>query len=347
MTDATHELRASWKRFLDGYAPLRGALYRYCRHLTRSPWDAEDLAQETLARAFVTLAQLGAEPPNVQAWLFRVASNLWIDQMRRAGRPFGSLGHGPEAQVSADPQEVREAAGTLIARLSPQERAALVLKDVFDYSLEEIAEVLVTTPGAIKAALHRGRGRLQAEGEAAEARETVVAAPARAAVLDAFCAAFNARDLDRVTALLTETAVVEVVGASTHYGREAARRTVLPGMMFGSERMATSAETGIGLEPQYVRNVLPVPARLEVVRHRGEDLILSWYAHGQGHGDAGQGGAQDGGVVEAVRAVNRLEVSEDGSEITRLANYFFNPEFIAELCEELAVPYRINGHTYC
>jgi RNA polymerase sigma-70 factor (ECF subfamily) len=346
MTDATPELRASWKRFLDGYAPLRGGLYRYCRHLTRSPWDAEDLAQETLARAFVTLAQLGAEPPNVQAWLFRVASNLWIDQLRRAGRPFGSLEREPEAQASADPQELREAAGTLIARLPPQERAALVLKDVFDYSLEEIAEVLVTTPGAIKAALHRGRGRLQAEGEAAEAREareTVVATPARAAVLDAFCAAFNARDLARVTALLTETAVVEVVGASTHYGREAARRTVLPGMMFGSERMATSAETGIGLEPQYVQNVLPVPSRLEVVRHRGEDLILSWYAHAQGHGDAGQGGD----VVQAVRAVNRLEVSEDGSEITRLANYFFNPEFIAEVCEELGVPYRINGYIYC
>ena len=346
MTHATHELRASWKRFLDGYAPLRGALYRYCRHLTRSPWDAEDLAQETLARAFVTLAQMGAEPPNVQAWLFRVASNLWIDQMRRARRPLGSREPEAEAQASTDPQEVREAAGTLIARLSPQERAALVLKDVFDYAIEEIAEVLVTTPGAIKAALHRGRERLRAEGDAAEvreARETMGAPPARPAVLDAFCAAFNARDLDRVTALLTETAVVEVVGASTHYGREAARRTVLPGMMFGSERMATSAETGIGLEPQYVQNVLPVAARLEVVRHRGEDLILSWYAHARGRGDAGE----DGGVLQAVRAVNRVEVSEDGREITRLANYFFTPEFIAEVCEELGVPYRINGHTYC
>jgi RNA polymerase sigma-70 factor (ECF subfamily) len=346
MTDATHELRASWKRFLDGYAPLRGALYRYCRHLTRSPWDAEDLAQETLARAFVTLAQLGAEPPNVQAWLFRVASNLWIDQMRRAGRRSGSLGREPEAPAGADPRAVREAAGTLIARLSPQERAALVLKDVFDYSLEEIAEVLVTTPGAIKAALHRGRGRLHAEGEAAEAREAheaIDVTPPRAAVLDAFCAAFNARDLAGVTALLTETAVVEVVGASTHYGRAAARRTVLPGMMFGSERMATSAETGIGLEPQYVQNVLAVPARVQVVRHRGEDLILCWYAHAQGQGDTGE----EGGVVEAVRAVNRLQVSEDGREITRLANYFFNPEFIAEVCEELGLPYRINGYTYC
>ena len=342
MTDATPELRASWKRFLEGYAPLRGALYRYCRHLTRSPWDAEDLAQETLARAFVTLAQMGAEPPNVQAWLFRVASNLWIDQMRRAHRPLGPLEGEPEAPASADPRAVREAAGTLLARLSPQERAALVLKDVFDYALEEIAEVLMTTPGAIKAALHRGRERLRAEGEAAEARETVGAAPARAPVLDAFCAAFNARDLAAVTALLTETAVVEVVGATTQYGREAARRTVLPGMMFGFERMGTFAETCRGIEPQYRQNALPVPARVALVRHRGEDLVLSWYAHARGDG----AGDDDGGVLEAVRAVNRLEVSEDGTEITRLANYFYNPEFIAEVCQELGVPYRINGYSY-
>jgi RNA polymerase sigma-70 factor (ECF subfamily) len=218
----------------------------------------------------------------------------------------------------------------------------LVLKDVFDYSIEEIAETLVTTAGAIKAALHRGRERLQAEGDAAEARETASTTPDRAAVLDAFCAAFNARDLAAVTALLAETAAVQVVGATTQYGREAARRTVLPGMMFGSERMATAAETGIGLEPQYVQNALPVPPRVEVVRHRGEDLVLSSYAHAESGGGGG-GGA----VVEAVRAVNRLEVSEDGTEIIRLANYFYNPEFIAEVCEELGVPYRINGYTYC
>jgi hypothetical protein len=50
----------SWRRFLETYEPLRPALYRYCRYLTRSPWDAEDLAQDVLARAFATLGQLRA-----------------------------------------------------------------------------------------------------------------------------------------------------------------------------------------------------------------------------------------------------------------------------------------------
>lgn len=49
------ELEASWHRFLDLYEPLRPELYRYCRHLTRSPWDADDLVQDALFRSFAKL----------------------------------------------------------------------------------------------------------------------------------------------------------------------------------------------------------------------------------------------------------------------------------------------------
>src|SRR5262245_17835002 len=151
-------VRGSWHRFLDSYEPLRPELYRYCRHLTRSPWDAEDLAQDALTRAFVTLGQLGAAPPNPRAWLFRVASDLWIDQMRRR-HPEVPL--PPElAESGRDPMAAREAAGALLGQLSPQERAAVVLKDVFELSLEEVAETLSTTTGTVKTALHRARGKL-------------------------------------------------------------------------------------------------------------------------------------------------------------------------------------------
>ena len=76
-------VRGSWHRFLDTYEPLRPDLYRYCRHLTRSPWDAEDLSQDAMTRAFVTLGQMGEPPANPRAWLFRVASNLWIDEVQQ------------------------------------------------------------------------------------------------------------------------------------------------------------------------------------------------------------------------------------------------------------------------
>jgi RNA polymerase sigma factor (sigma-70 family) len=82
-------VRGSWQQFLEAFESLRPELYRYCRHLTSSPWDAEDLAQDVLTRAFVTLGKLGAAPPNPRAWLFRVATNAWIDQQRWPRGPIG------------------------------------------------------------------------------------------------------------------------------------------------------------------------------------------------------------------------------------------------------------------
>ena len=247
-------VRGSWHRFLDTYEPLRSELYRYCRHLTRSPWDAEDLAQDALTRAFVTLGQLGDAPPNPRAWLFRVASNLWIDQLRRRHRE-APLQAEAAAAGSGDPMAAREAAGTLLSQLSPQERAAVVLKDVFELSLEEVAEVLSTTAGAVKAALQRGRGKL------VEPQPPAARMPEPGA-LAAFCAAFNAGDLDRLTALLLDSSVVEVVGATTQYGPEAARRTVLHGMLFGSQRMATADRNG-GIDARFMQGVLPSAPRVE------------------------------------------------------------------------------------
>jgi RNA polymerase sigma-70 factor (ECF subfamily) len=188
------QVQRPWRRFLEEYEPLRGDLYRYCRLLTRSPWDAEDLAQDVLARAFVTLGGAAEAPANPRAWMFRVASNHWLNQVKR---PRETSAAAPEASVEPDLRGPREAAGSLVARLAPQERAAVVLKDVFDFSLEEIAEALSTSVGAVKAALHRGRGKLVEPNEER-------AEPAHPAVLDAFCAAFNARDIDGLTALLLD-----------------------------------------------------------------------------------------------------------------------------------------------
>jgi RNA polymerase sigma-70 factor (ECF subfamily) len=134
-------VKASWRRFLDTYEPLRPDLYRYCRHLTRSPWDAEDIVQETMARAFVSLGIMTEPPHNPRAWLFRVASNLWLNRMRQTRELPATFGvEVPEPRTSVEPRATGEAAGTLIAQLSPQERAAVVLKDAFGLSLEEIAE---------------------------------------------------------------------------------------------------------------------------------------------------------------------------------------------------------------
>lgn len=319
----TTPVREPWHRFLEEVEGLRPELYRYCRYLTRSPWDAEDLVQDTLARAFVSLGCTFQELASPKAWLFRVASNQWMNQMRRHRELLdddllarrAALAAG--AAELADARLTREAAGTLVALLAPQERAAVVLKDVFDFSLEEIAEALSTTPGAIKAALHRGRGKL-AEPPA-EAK-----APPPPAVLDAFVAAFNARDLDRLTSLLLESAVVEFPGLNIQYGAETARNTSFKGVLFGDPSGDRS-----GIAPAYRAGIVGKPPRLELRVHRGEPLLLGWFQH------------QDG---EAVRAISRATV--EGDRITYLRQYIHQPDVLAEICGELGVPFRSSGYRF-
>ncbi len=313
------EVRSSWQHFLDTFEPLRPDLYRYCRHLTHSPWDAEDLAQDIMARAFVTLGTLFGDLPNPRAWLFRVASNLWIDRMRHSR--FELLVEPPlETAEEPSARAAREAAGTLFVRLSPQERTAVVLKDVFDFSLEEIAEVLATSPGAVKAALHRGRGRL------ATSEQTLTRAPAPG-VLDAFCAAFNARDLEGLTALLRDSSVVEIVGSVTEYGVDAPKdpRT---GSFAGTLSPITVDERG-GVASEFLDGYIEAIPRCEVRPYRGSHILLFWYDHEFG---------------PAVRTI--MTVETDADSVLRLRNYFFTPEVIAEVCDELGVVHRVNGYRY-
>jgi RNA polymerase sigma-70 factor, ECF subfamily len=299
--DIDTSMKESWRRFLDTYEPLRPDLYRYCRHLTRSPWDAEDMAQDTMARAFVTLACMSEPPPHPRAWLFRVASNLWINRLRRAREVPTADVPDLEATAPEQPRAAREAAGTLISQLSPQERAAVVLKDVFELSLEEIAEALSTTVGAIKAALHSGRSKLAVP----EPKEPEPVAPA---VLDAFCDAFNAGDLERLTALLLDTTTMEFPGLMVEYGKQAVREGSLRSTLFGC------AEGG---------HVPPVAPRCEVRTHRGESILLWWWG-------------------EEVHAIVRAEVQAD--RIAALRDYHHAPDVITEVCRELGVRFCTHGY---
>ena len=79
-------LRASWHHYLDQLQPLRPQLHAYCRRLTRDLWDAEDLVQESLLKAFGLLGRIDSPIRNPRAYLLRIATNLWIDTLRRRDR---------------------------------------------------------------------------------------------------------------------------------------------------------------------------------------------------------------------------------------------------------------------
>src|SRR6185295_7110602 len=102
------ELRGAWHRFVDALIPHRPALHGYCRRLTRNLWDAEDLAQDTLLRAFGRWGVSYPEIRDPRAYLFRTATNVWIDELRRretearaVERSDGSADPAPAASALA------------------------------------------------------------------------------------------------------------------------------------------------------------------------------------------------------------------------------------------------------
>ncbi|WP_159026538.1 sigma-70 family RNA polymerase sigma factor [Streptomyces vietnamensis] len=297
--------QAARREFLVALEPLRGELFGYCRRLTGSMWDAEDLVQETLTRALTRAAQSHQQVERPMAWLVRIATNAYLDQVRR---PAPLLVEPTEraAPALADPAEVRDALAEMTTLLAPQERAAVVLKDIFDLPLKEIAAMLSTTEGAVKAALHRGRGRLTNPDRAtALARR---AAPDRD-TLDALATAFTAYDLDRLAKLFVEDAVSDVIGMAHEVGRD----QIAAGSLHHTLHLETS-----------------VRWRAEVRELDGEPLVLMWAT------------PTDSDGPEAVEDVLRAETADEG--ITRLHWYYFCPDVLAEVGDRLGVPYRTHGH---
>ena len=102
---------------------------------------------------------------------------------------------------------------------------------------------------------------------------------------------------------MLDKAAIEVVGVHAEYGPEAARKGVFQGMLYGSKRLA---EGRTGIDPRFKQGALPSSPRAELRAHRGEWLVLLWYAHDDG---------------EAVRGLVRVET--EGDRLSRVQNYFF------------------------
>ena len=181
--------------------------------MTGSVLDGEDVVQETLAHAFFKLETLEDEL-RLEAWLFRIAHNRSIDFLRKRRViqvPFeeehGGV-HEPEDRVEAG-QEVGLAITTLVTHLPPMERACVILKDVLDYSLKDVAEIVDSTVGGVKAALHRGREKLRA---APPARRPVSLESFENMLLQEYVDRFNRQDWDGVLDLVRSDARLELVG---------------------------------------------------------------------------------------------------------------------------------------
>jgi RNA polymerase sigma-70 factor (ECF subfamily) len=221
---------ARYLAFLAALAELRPSLHRYCARMTGSVADGEDVVQEALFHAYRRLDTYDEARP-LGPWLFRIAHNRCVDFLRQRG-----VREDAEAAADADPAvwpddppgpALGRAVEHLVLGLPPMERACVLLKDVLDHSLDEIADLVGSTVGGVKAALHRGRAKLAALGRPAP--RAAIPSPAHdAGVLAQYVERFNRRDWDGLRELVRADARVRVadrftgpVADSGYFGRYA------------------------------------------------------------------------------------------------------------------------------
>lgn len=158
----------------DAFAELvysyQDSVYNLCYRMLSERTEAEDAAQETFLKAYLNLQRYDPSR-SFKTWLLSIASNHCIDRLRRRRMVWLSIDEPlpPNVTLSSDEPQPEEtmiftqrsaAVQELIDSLSPDYRAAVVLRYWYDYSYVEIADMLDTTESAIKSRLFRARQML-------------------------------------------------------------------------------------------------------------------------------------------------------------------------------------------
>lgn len=152
-------------------------LYGAALRMTRNPADAEDLVQETFAKAYASFHQF-TPGTNLKAWLYRILTNTFINTYRKRQRQPQTAGGEVEdwqlaraeahtstglrsAEMDALDRMPHSAVTDAMNALGPDFRLAVYLADVEGFSYKEIAEIMGTPIGTVMSRLNRGRNQLR------------------------------------------------------------------------------------------------------------------------------------------------------------------------------------------
>lgn len=158
--------RPTWEEVAKAYG---GFIFTVALRLTGNHHDAQDLVQEVLLRVQRGLATY--RPGSIEAWLGRITTNAFLDDVRRRRRrPVAPWPDGRDVVDPAAPRDASEALArdtlpgdvTVALRALPDDyRAVVVLCDVVGLSYDEIADELGVPVGTVRSRIHRGRAQLR------------------------------------------------------------------------------------------------------------------------------------------------------------------------------------------
>ena len=215
------------------FEAYRPALLGYCYRMLGSVFDADDAVQEAMIRAWKSYDRFDGRA-SLKSWLYRIATNVCLDELKKRGRrarpieeggpssgapPLEELRQQPDSywiepildadlrDPDAGPDEkaslrqsIRLAFVAALQKLPPKQRAALLMSEVLEYPVAEVAETLETSVASVNSALQRARASLSKKTP----NEPTELSPPQQTMLHRYVNAFESYDVDGLVSLMRQ-----------------------------------------------------------------------------------------------------------------------------------------------
>ncbi|MBX9975919.1 RNA polymerase sigma factor [Cytobacillus firmus] len=199
IVDETRKVRGEFFEIISDHST---DLWNYCKYITGSPWDGEELYQESIIKAFGLLPQRWSEITDKKHYLFRVATNTWIDLCRKLKREVGLLDEISEPNEDfSSPLLLEEVLISLDSILTPKQLAAFLLLNIFQFSAEEVAGIVQSTPGGVYSSVQRARKKISSFDFTQS--KSGLYSQEKNVTIQSYLKAFNNGDLDGMLALFS------------------------------------------------------------------------------------------------------------------------------------------------